>query len=611
MNIKVGAMRRWAYFLLGMATLFITLGLGAVVLAQDTGNPVVQTGIATPPPFGAGVDAGEFYFDARADLEVLADNVVGENTRPEGWAGNFDPASPSFATELWYDAELLATAVYGDDRPTDWLGATVASADSLVRNVRHDIELIADDHFGIGQRPDNWRGAPVQVRCSRTLLNTVAMLALFYSYESTTPDSAINYCLALASEIEGQLNDIIFNTPDIDGNLLDPIGLLSGVRGDLERLVDEELGLNTRPEGYIGNRDPLTSTFIGDMFLDLDTFADFQLGDGVRPEGWIGVISNAPGLSYYNLRHDVELLADTLRADQPRPEGWQGVNPLERCEPGVTYLKLLIEFNFGISFNEIDPTGADFCRQIADAVNAVVENPPAISVEDVQPVQQRLNGESTYAFTYLDLAALQYMGIMPGGVEFRAVYRNFGESTMMFVVGDNFAVWLDQGFTTLPQTVFNSLPTVNDSNPIAFCEANWCNGPGPTPTPTGSGPLELVILGDSGGGSIVPTPDPNELQFSKQLVSWNYVRVTYLQDNAATGTVLVTLELCNAPAQTATACEPVVSVFDNVAGVEKPIIRTENGMNVYEFRYGYATNLVIEGTNLYATDVWISDPTIR
>ena len=41
---------------------------------------------------------------------------------------------------------------------------------------------------------------------------------------------------------------------------------------------------------------------------------------------------------------------------------------------------------------------------------------------------------SNYAFAYLDVGATQYMGIMPGGISFRALYRNFGDSSMMFVV---------------------------------------------------------------------------------------------------------------------------------------------------------------------------------
>jgi hypothetical protein len=234
----------------------------------------------------------------------------------------------------------------------------------------------------------------------------------------------------------------------------------------------------------------------------------------------------------------------------------------------------------------------------------VVENPPIL---DEEVVQERLTGSSTYAFAYLDVSALAYMGVMPGGTPFRAVYRNFGDSNMMFVVGDEFAVYVDRTFTTVEETVYNSLPTLEGVDPIAFCDAPWCNGPGPTPTPTGSTPLELVLFGSTPQA----TPDQTVLEETKQLISWDFVRVTYIQDNPSTRTALVTLELCTEPASVATACEPVTYAFDNAAGVEKPVVSISNGLNVYEFRYGYTTNVVLQSETLFSNDVWISDPTIR
>ncbi|MFN8531177.1 MAG: hypothetical protein U0670_21445 [Anaerolineae bacterium] len=109
----------------------------------------------------------------------------------------------------------------------------------------------------------------------------------------------------------------------------------------------------------------------------------------------------------------------------------------------------------------------------------------------------------------------------------------------------------------------------------------------------------------------VAPPNPQELSQTKQLVSWNFVRVTYLNDNAGTRTAQVALELCTVPAAPDAACEPVINVFESSTGVNKPIISQYNGLNVYEFRYGYSQDLVIEGDTLYSTDVWISDPAIR
>jgi hypothetical protein len=142
--------------------------------------------------------------------------------------------------------------------------------------------------------------------------------------------------------------------------------------------------------------------------------------------------------------------------------------------------------------------------------------------------------------------------------------------------------------------------------PLTFCDANWCNGPGPTPTPTGSGPLEQLIF----AGTAAPTvPSPDELRDQLNQVSWNYIRVTYLLDNPTTNTAQVALEICQEPAQI--ACEPVNRVFNNNTGVELAAVSQYNGLNVYEFPYGYTTNVIIEGATLFSPDVWISDPTIR
>lgn len=564
--------------------------------------PLALIGTAMAQPI---VGTETFIFDTRADMELLADEVFGEGIRPEGWTGNVETTSPTTLGDLWYDNELLADEIFEDpDRPEDWAGATVASATIISRNVRHDLELSADEFFGLNTRPDTWRGAPAIIRCDRTLQNNLEMLARFYRILSQTPESALNYCQVVADEVQGELTEFIFDTEDQDGNPRDPIQMLGAVRGDLERLADELLGLNTRPEGYSGNRDLEAPSLIGDIFLDMSLLADDQLGDNVRPRGWIGVVSASPALSALNLRHDLELLADETLGVATRPHGWQGVNPVERCEPFVQSLVVLINLHYGVTFEEIDPAAADYCHQITLAANAVVENPPVL---DVVEQEIRFTGESNYAFAYLDVAALDYMGVMPGGTPFRAVYRNFGNSEMMFVVGQDFAVYVDRRFTTVEETLFNSLPTIENVDPIAFCDASWCNGPGPTPTPTGSGPLIQVLLQTTPQA----TPNPAELETTKQLVSWNYIRVTYVQDNVAARTAQVALEICVQPAQTATACEPVISVFDQQTNTNKPVISTYNGLNVYEFRYGYTTNVVIEGETRYSNDVWISDPTIR
>ena len=544
-------------------------------------------------------DLGQFIFDARADMEVLANEVFGEGVRPPTWTFNTDPRSATAISDRWFDNEQLANTLFGDGiRPARWIGITSPDALLVVRNVRHDLELSADSRYGSNNRPATWRGAAPLLRCERTLQNLVTVLRDFYGVRPTTPESVVDYCRTIVNETEDTLIEIAL-APAFAGQQIRALNL--AMRGDLERLADERLGLNVRPPAWIGNRDIDSLTLVGDNFLDLESLASDQLGQTVRPEGWIGIVSNSPLVSYRNLRHDLELLADATLGIEIRPRGWQGLEPLERCSPLVQDLVYIAQLNFGFVIDETI-TPENFCAEVAASVNLLAENPPA---QDIVEVDDRFVAQSENAFAYMDVGATSYMGIMPFGTRFRAWYRNFSDSSMMFVSGDNFALFVDRRWTTMSQSLYDSLPTLEGVAPLTFCDANWCNGPGPTPTPTGSGPLALLLAENT-----PPAPAPiTEVSADKRQVSWNNIRVTYVSDNTATRTAQVTLEICAEASQV--NCEPVLNIFDNSIGAAKPVISQLNGLNVFEFAYGYTANLIIEGPTLFSPDVWISDPTIR
>jgi hypothetical protein len=575
----------------GIASLIVAAVLGVQVFAA----PVQQTELTR--------DA----FDVRADLELAADQVFG-STRPPGWTGNNDPAAPSFITDLWTDTQIVADSVYGIGvRPPEWFGVTVPVAAILVRNVRHDLELIGDQVFEPGSRPQEWRGARIPyIVCDRTLQNTLALIDEFYGVESQAPRSALNYCATVRAEIEDELIEIVFSTPAA-GGVFDPFQSIITVRADLDLLVDTVIG--ARPPGYIGEVGRDSPTYAPDILLDLETVANTALGVGIRPPGWTLSISNNQAYAYLTLRRNLELLADVIIGVGVRPEGWQGANALDRCEPLVRNLVFTVRITYTtFTVDQVDVNAPDYCAQVFTTVNNFIENPPVLDVSAADLEQnRRFTAESDFAFSYLDVAATLYMGIMPGGTQFRAVYRNYGDSTMMFVTGSDFALYIDRRFTTMQETTFRALPTFNGAEPVSYCDSFWCSGPGPTPTPTGSSPLLQVILGTTPQ----PTPNTQELAAAKQLVSWNYIRVTYVSDDVAARTAQVTLEICPAPAADDVTCEPVISAFDNSVGLAKAVISQFNGLNVYEFRYGYTQNLLIEGATLYSQDLWISDPTIR
>jgi hypothetical protein len=564
----------------------------------------VLTGAALASPPQQIDNIGAFTNAARIDMEIVADAALGADTRPEGWTANADIQSGTMASDLWFDSELLANEVFGEGlRPPDWFGITSDRTDIIARNVRHDLELMADREFndasGIMIRPEDWQGASSRFRCSRTLQNVIRLARVLLGYELLTLESTLNYCASAQVELEERLaNDLGFTS--------DPrVPELSlAVRGDLERLADEKLGLNVRPPGYIRNVDPESPTLLGDIFLDLETLANETLGSNVRPENWIGVVSNNPYISWRNLRHDLELLADNAIGQDLRPRGWQRETLLERCEPElIDLVHLLAEYEFVVDAF-VEP---NYCAQVEAAANTLADNPPVedVVVAEAEAVgERRFRAESEAAFTYLDVGARQYMGIMPDGTEFRAWYRNFGDSGMMFVSGEEFAVFIDRRWTSMGQEIFDSLPTLEGVAPLTFCDAGWCNGPGPTPTPTGSGPLELLLA-----GATAPAPPELAEIGEKNQVSWNNIRVTYLSDSAEARTAQVALEICTEPAQI--NCEPVLRVFDNAAGAPRTVVSQYNGLNVFEFVYGYTSNLIVEGSTLTSPDIWISDPSIR
>lgn len=139
----------------------------------------------------------------------------------------------------------------------------------------------------------------------------------------------MNYCQAAQGELEEKLADQVglSDSPDNLDRLL-------AVRGDLERLADEKLGLDNRPQGYIRNTNTESPTFVGDLFLDLEALANQLLGQNTRPDGWIGVVSNNTYISWRNLRHDLEALGRCHDWDRIRARVAGSARPCSNAAPG-------------------------------------------------------------------------------------------------------------------------------------------------------------------------------------------------------------------------------------------------------------------------------------
>lgn len=541
------------------------------------------------------------------DQIIIADRLLGVGNRPEGWSDNDDLASESLLADLFINNELLADETFGAGvRPGDWIGATTRNADLIARNIRHDLEVLGNELLGVGIRPDEWAGGSNPIfTCSRTVMNTAFILDVEYNLRPTTPEGVRDYCFTVTNEIIDDLIAQAIGQPEIEVNTLQ---LLLAVRGDLERTADEVFGVNQRPLGWLDNTDINSPGFITSIASDLELLADEQLGAGVRPEGWRADGASGSELQALQiLRLNVELITDELIGTDTRPRGWQGSEePLLRCDPVLQNLLILADETYeDYEIPEVDGTNPNFCQVLTDDVNSRIENPPAPDPElELTPADQQFRGSSEFAFSYLDSAALEYMGVMPSGIEFRAWYRNFGESSMMFVSGENFAVFIDRRWTTLPQETFERLPTLDGVRPLTFCDAGWCNGPSPTPTPTGRGPL-LDIIAVATPPTTATPEFGSEFEQGEVLVNWEAIRINYLLQRPEAGVAQVTLEICRDASQV--ACQAVISVT-NAAGEQLPVLSQFNGFNVYELPYGYNTGFEIRGERFFSNDIWLLDP---
>lgn len=575
------------------------VALGMVMISITGANPTAQE--QSPENLFQA-----FLGDLRNDVEILADRAFPLAERPDGWIGNQDFTSESMLADLFIDNSLLAEEIFGGQLPPDWIGVSSSVADLIARNIRHDLELSADAWIGEDLRPDEWIGGPLLFQCSQSIMNIVYILDIQYDIRPQTPETVFDYCATLASEIDADLVDVALG----GSTIFDVTGLLLAVRGDLERLADEVLGVNVRPGGYVDNIDIDDLAFIADLTSDLERLADVIL-DNRRPQGWISIVPQDNESALRSLRFNLELLTDISLGADVRPNNWQGDTQIFRCSPDIQNLVPLVTNVYGYELPQTAATGRDYCLIVEASANFAVENPPPPEILEEIAADQlaiQFRAESRNAFAYDDSAATVYYGVLPWGTEFRAWYRNFGGSTMMFVSGDNFALFIDRRWTTMSEEVFRTLPTLEGVIPLTFCDAGWCAGPAPTPTPTGSGPLLDIINSGTQPAPPVPVGTADGDTTGLQLVTWNNLRVTYLLFREDVAQVQVTLEICREANQL--VCEPVISVFDSQTQQGVPIVSQSGGLNVYQLPFGYSTRFTIEGSTLYSEDIWINDPSL-
>lgn len=132
-----------------------------------------------------------------------------------------------------------------------------------------------------------------------------------------------------------------------------------------------------------------------------------------------------------------------------------------------------------LDFGPATLPGADYCARLETEIVVFIE---ALLAD---PTAEGIAGQSRGAFAFIDFGARQYVGEVPQGASFKAVARNaLPDSTMIYVVGPDYAVFVDYNFTTLSADEFAILPDYRDytGGIRPSCEASWCRAPGLRPT---------------------------------------------------------------------------------------------------------------------------------
>ena len=166
---------------------------------EPTEEPIFEP-VEREPVSAFAADVLPLLINARTDLEVMATEELGIQ-RPPGWSGSLDVNDPQLALLTRLDLELLAAIVYGaDNRPDEWFGAVGSSQLAVVRDIRHDIEIMADTVYN-GARPQDWAGGDPIYRCSRSTQALAAVLERAGIYTVQTNPVAIDYCEQVEVEI--------------------------------------------------------------------------------------------------------------------------------------------------------------------------------------------------------------------------------------------------------------------------------------------------------------------------------------------------------------------------------------------------------------------------
>jgi len=99
-------------------------------------------------------------------------------------------------------------------RPQDWVGVVQSVPLAFSRDIRHDLEILADVVIGASTiRPGGWRGDDPVLRCDRTAINLLHILEREYEFAMNIDWSQPNYCTQFVNAVNGYVEYTLIQPP--------------------------------------------------------------------------------------------------------------------------------------------------------------------------------------------------------------------------------------------------------------------------------------------------------------------------------------------------------------------------------------------------------------
>lgn len=268
----------------------------AVVVETPVGIPQNAPELTDEPPAqdtavgGAGIEAIALLIPIRADLDLMADLTLGAGVRPAGWSGltSTDIGDPNLLLLSRLDLEVLVGNILGaNTRPDGWFGAVASTEYAIARDIRHDLELLADMVFTDqpNGRPEGWNGDDPLLRCGRATQALVQLLEINELFTVEVDPTAADYCAQVEVAVSQFAELNLLANPILNGSLLqNPATVGSATINSqfavafLDRGASRRVGVIPNPSGIT----PVarSAAQFSNMMLvrgqDFEVFVDYQ-----------------------------------------------------------------------------------------------------------------------------------------------------------------------------------------------------------------------------------------------------------------------------------------------------------------------------------------------